>query len=185
MGGVNGRVPRLIVGISRSRASWWALAWAIGEARRRGAQLLLVHVYRPSLLPPPEANQCFTSAPLASTAAPEAAADMLIWAAINQAVGRMPADVAYRQLIVPGRPAVELASLAYGGDILVLGARRRGWLRRLAPGSVAGACAQRSDCPVVTIPEPSPSALRAALPADVRPAHRHRWGARREPRLAS
>ena len=41
------RVPRLIVGISRSRASWWALAWAVGEARRRGARLLLVNVFRP------------------------------------------------------------------------------------------------------------------------------------------
>ena len=42
-----GRVPRLIVGISRSPASWWALAWAVGEARRRGARLLLVNVFRP------------------------------------------------------------------------------------------------------------------------------------------
>jgi nucleotide-binding universal stress UspA family protein len=47
-----GRVPRLIVGISRSPASWWALAWAIGEARRRGARLLLVHVFRPPVVAP-------------------------------------------------------------------------------------------------------------------------------------
>jgi len=36
MGGETGRVPHVIVGISRSPASWWALAWAVGEARRRG-----------------------------------------------------------------------------------------------------------------------------------------------------
>jgi len=41
------RVPCLIVGVSRSRASWWALAWAVGEARRRGARLLVIHVFRP------------------------------------------------------------------------------------------------------------------------------------------
>ena len=47
MNGGTGRVPRMIVGIIRSRASGWALAWAVGEARRRGARLLLVHVFRP------------------------------------------------------------------------------------------------------------------------------------------
>ena len=47
-----GRVPRLVVGISRSPASWWALAWAVGEARQRGARLLLVHVFRPPVAAP-------------------------------------------------------------------------------------------------------------------------------------
>jgi nucleotide-binding universal stress UspA family protein len=54
MNGGTGRVPRLIVGISRSRASWWALDWAVGEARRRGARLLLVHVFRPPVFPSPD-----------------------------------------------------------------------------------------------------------------------------------
>jgi len=49
--GETGRVPRLAVGISRSRASWWALAWAVGEARRRRARLLLAHVFRPPVAP--------------------------------------------------------------------------------------------------------------------------------------
>ena len=49
--GETGRVPRLVVGISRSWASWWALAWAVGEARRRRARLLLAHVFRPPVAP--------------------------------------------------------------------------------------------------------------------------------------
>jgi nucleotide-binding universal stress UspA family protein len=49
--GGTGRVPRLVVGISRSRTIWWALAWAVGEARRRGARLLLVNVFRPPVAP--------------------------------------------------------------------------------------------------------------------------------------
>jgi len=49
--GETGQVPRLVVGISRSRASWWALAWAVGEARRRRARLLLAHVFRPPVAP--------------------------------------------------------------------------------------------------------------------------------------
>jgi hypothetical protein len=46
-----GRVPRLIVGISRSPASWSALAWAVGEARRRGVRVLPVNVFRAPVAP--------------------------------------------------------------------------------------------------------------------------------------
>ena len=70
----------------------------------------------------------------------------LIRTAIDQAVGRMPGDVHVEQQVVPGRAAAELANLAWGGDLLVLGSRHRGWLRRLAPGSVARACARRTGC---------------------------------------
>jgi hypothetical protein len=62
----------------------------------------------------------------------------------GQAVGQMPGDVAVEQQVISGRPAGELAILAWGGDLLVLGSRHRGWLRRLAPGSVARACARRA-----------------------------------------
>jgi nucleotide-binding universal stress UspA family protein len=169
------RVPRLVVGISRSRASWWALAWATGEARRRGAQLILVHVLRPGSLPPPEIGQCFIGMARDPNADRAAYGNMLIEAAIGHAVGRMPGDVAVEQAVFPGRPAVELARLAHGGDVLVLGSRHRGWLRRLAPGSVARACARRAACPVVIVPEPSPSEFSVTLPADAVRGHRFRW----------
>jgi nucleotide-binding universal stress UspA family protein len=93
----------------------------------------------------------------------------LIRTAVDQAVGWLPGDVAMEQQAFSGRPAVELANLGWGGDLVVLGSRRRGWLRRLAPGSVARACARRADCPVVIVPEPSPSVLQASLPP-ARPA---------------
>jgi nucleotide-binding universal stress UspA family protein len=89
----------------------------------------------------------------------------LIRTAIDQAVGSMPGDVAVEQQAFSGRPAVELARAVWGGDLLVLGSRRRGWLRRLAAGSVARACARRAGCLVVIVPEPSPSVLQASLPA--------------------
>jgi len=181
------RVPRLIVGISRSRASWWALAWAVGEARRRGARLLLVNVFRPPVtidaagtgqdLPgPPPRDPC---------AAHVAYGSALIRTAIEQAVGQMPGDVPVEQKVVSGRPAVELADLAWGGDLLVLGSRHRGWLRRLAPGSVARACARRTGCPVVIVPEPSPTALPAPWATASIRGHRFRWVSRRGARAAS
>jgi nucleotide-binding universal stress UspA family protein len=95
----------------------------------------------------------------------------LIRTAVAEAVGSMPRDVSIERQVICGRPAAELARLAYGGDLLVLGSRHRGWLRRLAPGSVARSVARRTRCPVVIVPEPPSRALPAPWPA--RSAHGH------------
>jgi nucleotide-binding universal stress UspA family protein len=184
--GGTGRVPRVVVGISRSRASWWALAWAVGEARRCGARLLLAHVFRPPVAPDAEDyGHGGFGTPRDPYAERMAHGNALIATAIGQAVGWMPGDVAIEQQVICGRPAVELASLAWGGDLLVLGSRHRGWLRRLAPGSVARACARRARCPVVIVPEPLPRALTASLPADLTDGHRFRWVPHRGEQTAS
>lgn len=186
MSGGTERVPRLIVGISRSPASWWALAWAVGETRQRRARLLLVHVFRPPVAPPAsDYGQGLFGTPRDPYSDRLAHANALIQTAIRQAVGRMPDGVPMEQCAVAGRPAAELAGLASGGDVLVLGSRHRGWLRRLAPGSVARACARRSDCPVVIVPEPSPAVLPALLPADSLRGHWFRWISLRKARAAS
>jgi nucleotide-binding universal stress UspA family protein len=180
------RVPRLVVGISRSPASWWALAWAVGEARKRRARLLLVHVFRPPVTAPAAAAG-LGMPPTSRDLYADRVADgnALIRTAIDHAVGWMPGDVAVEQQAFPGRPAVELASVPWGGDLLVLGSRHRGWLRRLAPGSVARSCARRADCPVVIVPEPSPSVLQASLSAGPARVPRFRWVPRRGARTAS
>ncbi len=180
------RVPRLVVGISRSRASWWALAWAAGEARRRRMPLRLVHVYRPPFAPPVEVSPRYPAP--GTLVDPDAdcvaAGKRLIHMAVAEAVGRMPRDVIVTEAVVPGRAATKLTSLAHSGDVLVLGSRHRGRLRRLAPGSVARACCRRADCLVVIVPEPSPRTLAEALPADIR-GHRRRWLPRREADMTS
>jgi len=178
-------VPRLVVGISRSPASWWALTWAIGEARRRGARLVLVHIFRPRGVSLRDMDDFFTPELRDPNADRRGAGFELIRRAIAQAAGQLPRDVAVERTVLPGRPAAELTQLAHGGDVLVLGSRHRGWLRRHAPGSVSRACARRADCLVVIVPEPSPSALAAALPADTVSGHRRHWLPHREQRMAS
>ena len=181
-----GRVPRLIVGISRSRASWWALAWAVGEARRRRARLLLVNVFRPPVAPSLiDTSPHFNSTPRDPYADQVAYGNALIQAAIGEAVGQMPGDVSMEQQVIQGRPASELASLAWGGDLLVLGCRHRRWLGRLAPSSVARACAQRTSCVVVIVPEPSRIPLPVPLPATPGRRHWFRWMPRHGARAAS
>ena len=79
--------PRLVVGISRSRASWWALAWAVGESRRRGMRLLLVTVVRPSAVPVANIDQDPSGPPRDPFADEMAYGHALIRTAIDQAVG--------------------------------------------------------------------------------------------------
>jgi nucleotide-binding universal stress UspA family protein len=178
-------VPRLVVGISRSPASWWALTWAIGEAQRRGARLVLVHVFRPRGLSFLDVEDPFAAVPHDPNADRLEAGHALIYRAIGDAAGQLPSGVEAQHEVRPGRPAAELTLLAHGGDVLVLGSRHRGWLRRHAPGSVSRACARRADCLVVIVPEPSPAALSAALPADAVRGRRHHWLPHREPRVTS
>jgi len=184
MNGGTGRVPRVIVGISRSPASEWALAWAIGEARRRGARLLLVHVFRPPAAPAADHRFGVLSVPQDPYDDRMEHGYELIHRAIARAVGWMPGDVAIEQQAFSGRPAVELPRLAHGDDVIVLGCRRRGLLRRLAPGSVGRACARRADCPVVAVPEPAATALAAAAAADPEHARWRRWVPHRGVRTA-
>jgi nucleotide-binding universal stress UspA family protein len=171
------RIPCLIVGVSGSRASWWALAWAVGEARRRGARLLVVHVFRP-----PAGGYMVQTGPGVFVSFPDptqgraAHGHALIRTAIAEAVGSMPGDVSTERQVISGRPAAELARLAYGGDLLVLGSRHRGWLRRLAPGSVARSVARRTCCPVVIVPEPPPRVLPVPLPDQSAHGHWFRRG---------
>lgn len=176
----------MIVGISRSQASWWALAWAVGEARRRKASLLLVNVFRPPVAPSlTDTDPGFAGRPRDPYADRVAYGNALIRTAINQAVGQMPGDVHVEWQIVSGRAAAELAGLALGGDLLVFGCRHRGWLRRFAPGSVARACARRTACPVVVVPEPSPAELPALLRTDSARGRRFRWMPHRGTQTAS
>ena len=98
MNGGTGRVPRMIVGIIRSRASGWALVWAVGEARRRGARLLLVHVFRPPAAPAvADYRYCILYVPRDLYGDRMEHGYALIHRAIAQAVGWMPGDVAIEQ----------------------------------------------------------------------------------------
>ena len=174
------RVPCLVVGISRSRASWWALAWAVGEARRRGARLLVVNVSRPPAAGYAAASRAGRLRPVSGPVRqPPARGNALIRTAIAEAVGSMPRDISTERQVISGRPAVELARLVSGADLLVLGSRHRGWLRRLAPGSMARSVARRTRCPVVIVPEPPPRALPAPWTAQPDRGHWFRRGQRR------
>jgi len=131
---------------------------------------VLVHVYRPQ--PAASCADGDLGFPVTCRnpfADPAVYGDALISAAVRQAVGQLPGDIGVDRRVVPGQAAIELARCARGGEILVLGARYHGRLRRHAAGHVARDCARYADCPVALVPEPSPGALEP--PAVGRPVH--------------
>jgi hypothetical protein len=53
----------------------------------------------------------------------------------------------------PGPALVDAAS--FTGDLLVVGAGRRGWMARIWHGRVSRYCLTHALCPVVTVPPPA------------------------------
>ena len=103
-----------------------ALAIAVDLARRAGGLVRLVHVTEPG------------ASPLA--------------AELAAATADTSAHVPAQEVTLYGRPAKALAAASEELDLLVMGSRRHGPLRRVALGSVGATLANRARCPLLVIP---------------------------------
>lgn len=82
--------------------------------------------------------------------APERETAARLSAIVAGVLGAAP-PVPVRQVVRRGRPAGQLAKASQGAQMLVLGRRRRGGLRRLLSGSVSAQCVALASCPVLTV----------------------------------
>jgi nucleotide-binding universal stress UspA family protein len=154
---------RVIVGVTGSVGNLQALRRAMAEARLRGTALVAVHAW----LPPggemadrrfsvPELRQVWHDA-----------AWRRVWDAFDAAFGGVPADTEVEVLVTRGEPGRVLVRTAdQEDDLLVIGAGRRGALRRLLPRRVCRYCVSHAACPVLIVP---PSRLAREM--------EHRWHA--------
>lgn len=71
---------------------------------------------------------------------------------LEQAVEALPAGVAAEREVVDGRPAPALLEASASLDLLVLGSRGYGPLRRVLLGGVSGAVVNAARCPVLVVP---------------------------------
>jgi nucleotide-binding universal stress UspA family protein len=84
------------------------------------------------------------------TAGEDPSPDVL--ARLHESVSRLGGDVAITPKLIPGAPADVLLIEAAELDLLIMGSRRYGPLRRVLLGSVSHAVLHRCPCPVLVTP---------------------------------
>ncbi len=131
-----------------------ALDEAVEQARRTGAELVLVHVH----VPPPAnpADVIVSPAEIARMSADEMERTLAGWRAdAEKLLGRAVSAAA-----LVGDPAGEVVRWAreHGPDLLVLGTHGRTGIRRFILGSVAERVLREAPCPVLVV--------RARVPGD-------------------
>jgi nucleotide-binding universal stress UspA family protein len=145
-----GGTGRVVVGVDGSESSRAALAAAVDEAVRRGAEVEAVASYLPAdywtdlstvVIPAIEEIR----------AGLEARTDLVVQDVLAERRGRGDAAPAVRIEVVDGPAAEVLLQRARSADLLVVGSRGRGAFRGLLLGSVALHCAMHAPCPVLVV----------------------------------
>jgi nucleotide-binding universal stress UspA family protein len=153
-------VRRVIVGVSGSPSSLLALRYAAGMARTHEAPLVPVIAWSPPggdladrNHPSPYLRQIWIDA-----------AGQRLHAALEMALGGVPTDLAVESQVVRGDAGAVLVNVAAeDGDLLVVGAGRRGALRRALACRVSRYCVAHAHCPVVAVPPPTLARLSQGL----------------------
>ena len=140
---------RVVVGVSGSLGSLAALHRGAFEAHRRGARLVAVGAWEP-----PRGALAHPSSMLAPPMAEfRQMADERLRTALDAAFGAAGPGVPLRVMAVWDRPGRALVRAAdHAGDLLVIGAGRRGSIRRVLYPSVARYCLAHAACPVLAVP---------------------------------
>jgi nucleotide-binding universal stress UspA family protein len=144
-------MPGIVVGVDGSEHSRRALEWAVREAALRQAALTVLTVNRAvsgiftgnAVLYPGDQE-------LARSAQDAARLETLGVLRAVCADDRPPAVTVHA---TTGLPAQELIQASQDADLVVVGARGAGVLRRLMKGSVSAQVSQHARCPVVVIPD--------------------------------
>ena len=131
----------IVAGVDGSDDSGRALAWAVDEARRRGCPLTVVHGYELPL----RSHLSPRFSPEAMAAAAAALVDTM-----TRGVDGAGLDVT--TTTSPTGPAQALIDASRDADLLVVGSRGRGAVRRLLLGSVATQVVHHAPCTVAVIP---------------------------------
>ncbi|MFD9356967.1 universal stress protein [Streptomyces sp. NPDC060031] len=132
----------VVVAVDGAPHSLPALDWAAKTARRRGAELLVVHV-RPDYAPLGSLRTLPAGAPGHRDA---------VLAEVQSVLREREGLPPVRYASSAGVVAHTLVALGEHAQVLVLGSRRRGGLASLLLGSTSLACVAEAACPVVVVP---------------------------------
>jgi nucleotide-binding universal stress UspA family protein len=148
-------IRRIVVGVDGSAPSRRALDWAVAEAAAHDARLQVVNAYdvAPFTLtvgiPVPPETELVDKA---SRALLEEMTDEMV------STSRVEVEL----FAANGPPARTLLDAAAAADLLVVGSRGLGGLRRLLVGSVSQQCVYHSICPVAVVHTPTARAVNGS-----------------------
>jgi nucleotide-binding universal stress UspA family protein len=146
------RTPaHVVVGVDGSEESRAALAAAVAEASRMGADVEVVAAYAPA-----DYWTDLTTVVVPAVEEARSQLDRQTRRIVDEVLADRPeqqdALPAIRTEVHVGSPAGVLVDRARSADLLVVGSRGRGAFRGLLLGSVALHCAMRAPCPVMVVP---------------------------------
>ena len=145
MNSAPGNPPHVVVGVTGSAASRWALAWAVGTARRYEMPLTVVTAFAP----PAMAGQYGVAVTVVGREDAKAVIDQ----ALVEVCGGMPDDLRIEITCVMASAGRALTSTAGVGDLLVIGSGGR------LGGATRRFCARHTRCPLVIVPCPDAGEL--------------------------
>lgn len=137
----------VIAAVDGSEDSWRALEWALDSARRRAAELRVVHVRQ---------YAAWGQADVLVAGPPDAEGDPVLdeVRALLRDRAENGATPAVEYVALEGVPGAVLPELGADAQLLVLGSRGRGGFASLLLGSNGLAAARDAACPVVVVPRP-------------------------------
>lgn len=136
----------ILVGVDGSPGSRSALTWAAAEAADHGAELVVLDVWEPTLLPPMGSGGV---PPSGLSESGEGAADDLL-VIIREELGEEP-PVFVQPRVKQGNAAEVLIEESADADLLVVGTRGHGGFAGLVLGSVSQHVAAYAKCPVTVV----------------------------------
>ena len=158
-------VRRVVVGVHGTVGSLQALRYAADEARQRNVPLVPVIAWVP---PGGDLAERRHSSPYLRKIWREAAWERL-WAAFDDGLGGVPADLRVEPRAERGESGPVLVDVAnQSDDLLVIGTGRRSRLMRMVRSSVGRYCLAHARCPVLAVP---PSALMDEMSHGLRGWH--------------
>jgi nucleotide-binding universal stress UspA family protein len=92
--------------------------------------------------------------------------------ALERAIAAAGSEVEVEPRLLEGTPADRLAAESHDLDLLILGSRGHGPLRRIVLGSVTGAVVRDAGCPVLALPRGTAEEIDASVAAIARAARR-------------
>ena len=143
---VPGELERIVVGVDGSATSQLAFRWALDEARLRGAAVEAVHVWHA----PYVEGYGHTITGVDPLSFQEAGRQLLDRVVSAEDTSGLPVPV--ERVLVDDGPAGSILEAAKGADLVVVGSRGLGGVKRWLLGSVSQQVVHHAPCPVVVVP---------------------------------